>query len=157
MIAWFFSYIVFTNALLRSIERHPVPYRTFTLLALEGATLSSMGALLADLSRYRSKRSGLLFSFMVISILYILSMPTILSAMTGYVSSSVAYVSLKDSSQQIVSADDFITGRIVWDGEKIGLGNGTCIDNALLRNYEDLSDERDDICRYSYNHGEFLH
>lgn len=157
MIAWFFSYVVFTNALLRSIERHPAPYRTFTLLALEGATLSSMGALLADLSRYRSKRSGLLFSFMVISILYILSMPTILSAMTGYVSSSVAYVSLKDSSQQIVSADDFITGMIVWDGEKIGLGNGTCIDNALLRNYEDLSDERDDICRYSYNHGEFLH
>ena len=52
MIAWFFSYVVFTNALLRSIERHPAPYRTFTLLALEGATLSSMGALLADLIQF---------------------------------------------------------------------------------------------------------
>lgn len=157
MIAWFFSYVVFTNALLRSIERHPAPYRTFTLVALEGATLSSMGALLADLSRYRSKRSVLLFSFMVVSILYILSMPTILSAMTGYVSSSVAYVSLKDSSQQIVSADDFIAGTIIWDGEKIGLGNGTCIDNASLKNYEELSSERDYSCKYSYSHGEFLH
>ena len=157
MIAWFFSYVVFTNALLRSIERHPAPYRTFALLALEGATLSSMGALLADLSRYRSKRNVLLFSFMVISILYILSMPTILSAMTGYVSSSVAYVSLKDSSQQIVSANDFTTGTIIWDGEKIGLGNGTCIDNTPLTNYEELSSERDDRCRYSYSHGEFLH
>lgn len=149
MIAWFFSYVVFTNALLRSIERHPAPYRTFTLLALEGATLSSMGALLADLSRYRSKRSVLLFSFMGISILYILSMPTILSAMTGYVGSSVAYVSLKDSSQQIVSADDFFIGTVIWDGEKIGLGNGTCIDDAPLRNYEELSRERYKSCNCS--------
>jgi len=69
--------------------------------------------------------------------------------MTGYVSSSVAYVSLKDSSQQIVSADDFTFGAIIWDGEKIGLGNGTCIGNAPLKNYEELSGERDFSCRYS--------
>lgn len=130
LFAWFISYMVFTNALLRAIERHPSPYRTFLNISLNGPSLTSMLALIKDLARYRSRRTVALFLFLVLCIFYVLALPVILGAMTGYVSTSIPYVTLADAGQQIVSAHDFKDGFIVYDGEKIGIQNGSCISDA---------------------------
>jgi hypothetical protein len=147
LIAWYISYVVFTDALLRVIERHPAPYRTFTLLCLEGATLASMGALIKDMKRFRSRRSTWLFAYIILATFWVLSLPTTLSAMTGYVSTSEAFVALRDDdSSEIVPLNDFIDGYQVFDGSKIGLSNGSCADIDLFRDYTSMSYQQDYQC-----------
>lgn len=83
LFAWWVSYIVFSDALLRLIERHPATYETFMRIALEGPCLASAWILLKELFRKRSKRTWALFFYMLLSSLYVLAIPTFLSAMTG--------------------------------------------------------------------------
>lgn len=88
LLAWWASYITFNDALLRVIERQPTAYRTFQHIGLNGGCWSAIWALLKDLGRTKSKRTWSLYIYMVLSTLYVLSIPLILSAMTGYTSVS---------------------------------------------------------------------
>jgi hypothetical protein len=119
LIFWYIGYIFFSDALLRVIERHPVSYRTFVELTLQGPCLTSIWALIKDLFRTRSRRTCFLFFFLVLSTLYVLSIPVFLGAMTGYVSLTVAWVEI-DDRETIVPAGDFEHGMVVW-----GVGNTT--------------------------------
>lgn len=153
MLAWWVSYVVFTDALFRAIERHPAPYRSFTNISLEGPSLASIGTLIADLRKHRSKRTVWLFVFMVISSLYVLSLPTLLSAMTGYVGSSVPYVSLK-GSQQMVSVNDFVYSNIILDGSQLGLQNGSCVHIDIINSWDNFCFPRRDTCNCSAPDGQ---
>jgi hypothetical protein len=92
LVAWWVSYKVFSDALLRVIERHPATYETFMTIMLDGASMSSMWALFKDLFRTRSKRTKWLFFYLFLSTFYVLSIPIILGAMTGYVATAVPWV-----------------------------------------------------------------
>ncbi|KAF2811024.1 uncharacterized protein BDZ99DRAFT_293556 [Mytilinidion resinicola] len=138
-LAWYVSYVVFTDALLRVIERHPAPFRTFTHLTLEGASLSSMGALVRDMKRYPSRRTKWLFVYIILSTGYVLSLPTILGAMTGYVSTSKAFVTMQDDdSSQMVPLADFTYGFQVFDAYKLGQPNGSCMAQSIFNTYDNL-------------------
>ncbi|KAF2181873.1 hypothetical protein K469DRAFT_258610 [Zopfia rhizophila CBS 207.26] len=145
LIAWLISYTVFSDALLRVIERHPASYQTFTHIALEGPSLASTWALLKDLFRTRSKRTWTLFAYMLLSIVYVLSMPTVLSAMTGYVNTSIGWVDVEDSNEQIIPAANFKAGWFVYSAGNVTL-NSTCSASDQIQQWAVLESERDDYC-----------
>jgi hypothetical protein len=101
LVAWWVGYIVFSDALLRAIERHPASFRIFQRIALEGPSLMALWTLVRELWCAKSKRTRALFFYMWLSTLYIISIPMFLSAMTGYDSTSIPWVSLDDSNNII--------------------------------------------------------
>lgn len=125
-VLWFISYMVFASALLRVIEMTPTPYRSFMSVSIEGATLTTAWLVFADLMRHRKKRSAVLFFFIGFSTIYILFLPTLLSTMTGYVPAPKLFIRLPSTGLLV----DFATvkeGMVFYDGERLGLKNGTCI------------------------------
>lgn len=148
LLAWWASYVVFSDALLRVIERHPTSYQTFTHIALEGACLASIWALIKDLFRTRSKRTWSLFFYMLISITYVLCMPIILSAMTGYTSTTIAWVDV-DNTNNIIPATNFKYGYIVRNAGNTTFNN-TCAASKQLSDYQNHDYERMDYCKLHY-------
>ncbi|KAF2141552.1 uncharacterized protein K452DRAFT_308654 [Aplosporella prunicola CBS 121167] len=102
-VAGWACYVVFSAALLRTIEVTPIPYRTFTGISLDGPSIWAVVGLCRDLMRHSTKKATFLFAYAAFAFLYALAMPTLISTMTGYVSSSFAYVMLPDTSQHVPS------------------------------------------------------
>jgi hypothetical protein len=98
MLAWSVAYAVFSDALLRVIERHPASFRIFQRIALEGPSLLSLYTLLRELLSVKSKRTKFLFAYLFVSTSYVLCIPMYLGAMTGYDSTSIAWIDLDDSN-----------------------------------------------------------
>lgn len=103
-IFWAICYRVFTDSLLRLIERHPASFETFKSICLEGAGLGSSCMLAKQLFRNRSIRTWFLFFYLVLSSFYVMSIPPLLGAMTGYDSTQIAWVSIDSSDNIIPSA-----------------------------------------------------
>lgn len=103
MLAWWTAYIVFSDALLRMIERHPASFRIFQRIALEGPSLLALWTLCKELLSVRSKRTKMLFTYMLLATSYVLCIPMFLGAMTGYDSTAIAWVDI-DNSNNIVPA-----------------------------------------------------
>lgn len=101
MIASWAAYIVFSDALLRVIERHPASFRVFQRIALEGPSLLLLWTLCKELLFVKSKRTRTLFAYILLSTFYVLCIPLFLGAMTGYDSTSTAWLDL-DNSNNIV-------------------------------------------------------
>ncbi|KAL1599913.1 hypothetical protein SLS60_007718 [Paraconiothyrium brasiliense] len=104
MIFWAISYRVFSDALLRLIERHPASFQTFKSISLEGPGLGSSWILLKQLFRNRSRRTWFLFFYLLLASLYVLSIPPLLGAMTGYDGTTIAWVSIGDADNIIPSS-----------------------------------------------------
>ncbi|KAJ4354245.1 uncharacterized protein N0V89_005979 [Didymosphaeria variabile] len=104
MIFWAISYRVFSDALLRLIERHPASFETFKSISLEGPGLGSSWILLKQLFRNRSRRTWFLFFYLLLASLYVLSIPPLLGAMTGYDGTTIAWVSIGDADNIIPSS-----------------------------------------------------
>lgn len=117
MIAWYIGYVVFSDALLRAIERHPTSFQIFQRIALEGPSLLSLWTLLHELWNSKSKRTKALFLYMWLATLYILAIPMFVGAMTGYDSTSTAWVNLDDSSNIVPAAAVVDSGYVsgTWD------------------------------------------
>lgn len=98
MLAWSIAYVVFSDALLRVIERHPASFRIFQRIALEGPSLLSLWTLCKELLSVKSKRTKSLFAYFLVSTSYVLLIPMFLGAMTGYDSTSIAWIDLDDSN-----------------------------------------------------------
>lgn len=101
MIFWAISYRVFSDALLRLIERHPASFKTFRSISLEGPGLGSSWILLKQLFRNRSMRTWFLFFYLLLASFYVMSIPPLLGAMTGYDGTSIAWVSIGDADNII--------------------------------------------------------
>ncbi|KAF2258661.1 hypothetical protein CC78DRAFT_586827 [Lojkania enalia] len=154
LLAWFLSYVVFTDSLLRVIERHPASYETFTHICLEGPCIASMWSLCRDLGRTHSKRTWALFFYMLLSSAYVLSVPTILSAMTGYVSTSISWVDV-EGSDQIVPASNFHYSYIVYNAGNVTFNN-TCSVNDQLMNFVTDKNARWSFCDCQLPNGTVL-
>jgi hypothetical protein len=105
LLSWWIGYVVFLDALLRLIERHPASFEMFSHIALDSASLASLWILLKDLFRTQRRRTWILFFYMFLSMFYILSIPALLAAMTGYDISLSAWVDI--DKDQIVPSSNF--------------------------------------------------
>ncbi|KAF2462872.1 uncharacterized protein BDR25DRAFT_308104 [Lindgomyces ingoldianus] len=137
-IAWYVAYVVFSDALLRVIERHPASYHTFTRICLEGPSLTLMWVLLKNIFQAQSKRTWTLFFYMLLSTGWILSMPTWLSAMTGYDSTTISWVDL-DNSNNIAPASSFEYQNIVYGTWNHTFDKSACSSDKQLAYYTSYS------------------
>ncbi|KAK7180872.1 uncharacterized protein CC84DRAFT_1163997 [Paraphaeosphaeria sporulosa] len=104
MIFWAISYRVFSDALLRLIERHPASFETFKSISLEGPGLGSSCILLKQLFRNRGARTWFLFFYMLLASFYVLSIPPLLGAMSGYDSTAIAWVAVGNDDTIVPSS-----------------------------------------------------
>ncbi|KAF2005460.1 hypothetical protein P154DRAFT_616266 [Amniculicola lignicola CBS 123094] len=118
------SYEVYSSIFLRIVEHHPATFQTFSNITLNGASWVSLWALFRDLFRIRSKRVWAIYFSLFLSIAYVLSLSTWLSAMTGYVSTTIPWVDMNDNSQ-IVPASSFQEGYFVTKAGNESFNN-TC-------------------------------
>jgi hypothetical protein len=147
LLAWWASYKVFSNALLRVIERHPSSYQTFAHICLEGPCMASMWALIKDLGRIKSKRTWFLYFYMILSIIYTLCIPLFLSAMTGYINNTVAWVDI-DSTENLIPAANFKYSYLVYN-----VGNTTfdqtCEAGDEIKQFKEDWNRRSYSCEFS--------
>ena len=102
------------------MEASPVSYRTFEAIALRDVSLSSIFMLCRDFAFNRGLRAKLALLWIIISALFILAFPTLMSAMTGYSANSQAFVKGKDS--QLIPFSEFrLINFIIYDGWRVGL------------------------------------
>ncbi|KAK8227068.1 hypothetical protein HDK90DRAFT_47138 [Phyllosticta capitalensis] len=123
-LAGWVSYIVFSSVLLRTIEESQIPFRTFLKLSTETPSLTSVWFLLKDMPRFSRIRLILQFSYIALASSYVLAMPTLLSAITGYMSKSTSFTKLP-GSDSLVRSSDFRQGMMVI-GNLSGVAPGTC-------------------------------
>lgn len=140
------SYVVFCNAMLRTLEASPVPYRTFTGLALNGASLGTVVSLLRDLRRHDRARTVWLFAYGAVALTYVLAMPTLFSTMTGYVSVSSPFTMVPGTSQ-FVPTDSFKYGYSFTGLPEIE--DGTCVIAHLVYSADRRDTSQSNICKCS--------
>ncbi|KKY26418.1 hypothetical protein UCDDS831_g01493 [Diplodia seriata] len=143
VLAGWISYVVFCNAMLRALEESPIPYRTFTGLAMNGASLWTVGCVVRDLGRHGRKRTVLLFAYAAVALVYVLAMPTLFSTMTGYISVSSAFTKVPGTSQ-FVPTDEFVPGY-TYSGLP-DVPDGTCVSRELVAPADYRFDSRNAIC-----------
>ncbi|KAH7116984.1 hypothetical protein B0J11DRAFT_442790 [Dendryphion nanum] len=126
LLAWWIGYNVFSDAMLRVIERHPASYNAFFDICLHGPSFGALWTMLRDLGRTKSKRTWLLYFYMVWSILYMVTLPIILSAMTGYVNTSIAWVDM-EGTNNIVPAAGFSASLVVYNAGNVSFTDPKCV------------------------------
>jgi hypothetical protein len=152
LLAWWVGYIVFSDALLRAIERHPASFQIFQRIALEGPSLLSLWNLMKELWYAKSKRTKALFFYMWIATLYIISIPMFLSAMTGYDSTSIPWVSL-DNSNNIVPASALKFSLLTSGPWNQTWGEPVCVDYDMYTKTREAMSSRRRFCKhYSFKH-----
>jgi hypothetical protein len=146
LVAWWVGYVVFSDALLRAIERHPASFRVFQRIALEGPSLLSLWTLIKELWGAKSKRTKALFFYIWIATLYIISIPMFVSAMTGYDSTSIPWVSLDDSNN-IVQASTLKLSYIASGTQDELWKEEVCMDYDLTWNISQAMNTRTRYCK----------
>jgi hypothetical protein len=125
-LAWV-NYRVFNAWIVGYMERHGVGWKVFGVLAFETTTVQALGVLGKEaLAAARGQGIGwvkwsirwLAVVSMFLSTLYVLSFPTLVAAMTGYIAKSEAYVA--DGEENLVAWAKVDTVRfVVEDGDRV--------------------------------------
>lgn len=138
LVLGYITYRVFNESLLYYMENHPTSYKLYTAVAFEPISLMALGALgkeclALDQSSWKRFFRWLTMLCMLLSTLYVLSFPTLMSAMTGYTTTDRAYI--EDNDGNLIDFHKF--SRIdykIEDSSRIG-----SYDKPLL-----VTDERED-------------
>lgn len=102
LLAWV-NYRVFNEWLLYHMELHLTSYKLYTAVAFQTTTLSTLGVLGKEFlafgkGTWRRFFRWLAMFCMLISTLYVLAFPTLMAAMTGYITTYEAYVEDRDNN-----------------------------------------------------------
>ncbi|KAI0527841.1 hypothetical protein F5B22DRAFT_582550 [Xylaria bambusicola] len=118
----YFAYSTFADYATLSMETAPITYTTFIILFIEsGPTFMSVYRLIRDFMLYRRLRSTILTIWAIFSMLFILTWPTLIAAMSGYSPEVGAYVKDIDT-ENLVKYNEFrLLAYIIHDGERINL------------------------------------
>ncbi|CAI9627638.1 unnamed protein product [Alternaria burnsii] len=151
-LAWWASYNVFCDALLRAIERHPASFEIFQRIGNEGPGLHSLWTLTKELWNAKSARTRALFFYMFWSTGYVLLVPIVLGAMTGYDSTSIAWIDLEGENNIIPASSLHQTWAL------IGTKNETfkttaCVDWKARDDYLYMQDQREHKCDCQFPNG----
>jgi hypothetical protein len=145
LLAWWAAYTVFSDALLRAIERHPASFSIFQSIALEGPGLGSLWTLTRELWVAKSKRTRALFLYMFWSTAYVLFVPIVLGAMTGYDSTSIAWIDLAGANN-IVPAASLERTWVIQSTVNQTFPEPVCVDQELYWDYHWVKYQRYDRC-----------
>lgn len=116
-----FTYKVFTKALTRTMESSPVSSETFKAMTLQNDTIFGVLKLMRDFLKTGGTRAKVAMFWTILSALFVLLVPTWLSAMTGYTADIEAFV--EDINNNRVPAGDFLPAiYTIHDGDRLGEG-----------------------------------
>lgn len=118
-LAWC-SWHVFSLYVTTSMETAPITFNSYRAIFMEnGPSLSSTVLLLRDFVSRKGLHSKIAMAFMMVTIIFTLAFPTLASAMTGYTTTSEAYVPDHQNVNQI-RFDQFASLLYtIHDGERI--------------------------------------
>ncbi|KAL1793769.1 hypothetical protein ACET3X_008751 [Alternaria dauci] len=151
-LAWWASYTVFCDALLRAIERHPASFEIFQRIANEGPGLLSLWTLIKELWNAKSARTKALFFYMFWSTGYVLLVPIVLGAMTGYDATSIAWIDLQGENN-IIPATALHETWVVAGTKNETFKAPACVDYNLRSAYDYMEDARDHKCDCQFPNG----
>ncbi|KAL8854440.1 MAG: hypothetical protein Q9221_000710 [Calogaya cf. arnoldii] len=97
------SYIVFMDALLRSMESSAVSYKLYASLVFESTSLIATWRASKAVFSTKGWRAKLYLTWCALAMIYVLAFPTLIESMTGYVSPSSPGFSL--ASGQFITLD----------------------------------------------------
>jgi hypothetical protein len=137
LLAWV-NYRVFNEWLIYHMEQHLTSYKMFTALAFNATSLGTLGVLGKEFLSFGGRSWRRFFRWlgvlcMCLSTIYVLSFPTLMSAMTGYITTYDAYVG--DSLHNLIDLHAFRWLAFgIEDAHRIG-----DFTQPLLVTYDDTS------------------
>ncbi|OTB15936.1 hypothetical protein K445DRAFT_22256 [Daldinia sp. EC12] len=119
----FLSWNVFADYVTTSMEFAPVTFTVFSFIFLqdEPSFLLTLGMIRAFIFN-RGLKSKLAMVFMVLTMLFIIAWPTVASAMTGYTTTSQAFVPDTDKNYILLSYFKPLA-YVIDNGGRVGLDN----------------------------------
>ncbi|ERF68471.1 hypothetical protein EPUS_03789 [Endocarpon pusillum Z07020] len=116
-----FSYLIFTKGLSRTMEASSVSHDTFKAVTLQNDTITGTAVLIKSFFKTGGRRAKLAIFWTIIASLFILFVPTWLSAMTGYTADIKSFVQDKESN--LAPAENFKPViYTIHDGARFGNG-----------------------------------
>ena len=122
LLAWV-NYRVFNEWLLYHMELHLTSYKMYTAVAFQTTTLSTLGVLAKEFLAFGRGTWSRFFRWlavlcMLLSTLYVLAFPTLMAAMTGYITTYEPYV--EDLERNLIDWDKISPVRyIISDSSRI--------------------------------------
>jgi hypothetical protein len=109
LLAWV-NYKVFNEWILYHMELHLTSYKMYTSVAFQTTTLTTLGVLAKEFLAFGKLNWRRFFRWlamlsMLLSALYVLAFPTLMAAMTGYITTFEAYVA--DTDGVFIPSRDF--------------------------------------------------
>jgi len=148
LLASWASYIIFCDALLKAIERHPASFITFQRIALEGPGLKSVATLMVELWAAKSKRTKALFFYMLWATAYIIALPIVIGAMTGYDATAVAWIDIEGVENNLVPASSVKKTWMVKGTVNETFAQPACVDTQVKDKYSWYVGQRSEMCKY---------
>jgi hypothetical protein len=112
------SYIVYSKALVRSMESSPVSYGTFEAITLQNGTLTANLKLTRDLLKNKTARARVLVVWLVTSGIFVLGFQTMVSAMSGYTANIQSFVEV-DTGNLVRYSGFSLVRYVVHDAHRI--------------------------------------
>ena len=118
------NYRVFNEWLLYHMEMHLTSYKMYTAVAFQTTTISTLGVLGKEFLSFGKGTWKRFFRWlamlcMLISTLYVLAFPTLMAAMTGYITTYEAYI--EDNEHNLIEMRKIAGVRyIIHDSARIG-------------------------------------
>ncbi|KAF1995529.1 hypothetical protein P154DRAFT_538676 [Amniculicola lignicola CBS 123094] len=122
LLAWV-NWRVFNEWLVYHMEVQTASYKFYTAIAFETTTLGTLGVMAKEWLAFGERTWKRFFRWlallcMVLSTLYVLSFPTLMAAMTGYITTYEAYV--EDFDHNLIEFNKFnAVSFIIEDGRRI--------------------------------------
>jgi hypothetical protein len=127
-----------SKALILSMERCRVSYDFYVAISFQSSSLASLGYTLRELAlspRLRTMKSWIIMIWMIFGMIYALSIPSILTAATGYTLPSQAFWQLPDGTMVSELKNPVHACWLVQDGSRIGLANHSLVSGPSWFSY----------------------
>lgn len=116
-----------------SLEKHSVPLGTFEAIALQDSTLIAFYKQVCNFLSIKGWQHQLRMSWIILSTLFIVAFPTLVSAMTGY--APVTDPFLQGGDGQLIPFASYLSVMyIVHDADRIGLNSPLILSNVHADN-----------------------
>ncbi|KAL8831198.1 MAG: hypothetical protein Q9170_005399 [Blastenia crenularia] len=115
------SYIIVTDALLRSMETTPVSYKLYSSLVFSSTSLAAAWHSIKAISTTKGWRAKTYFVWCALAMIYVLAFPTLIESATGYVSPSSAGFNIANGTMVQADSNNLTSCLNVTGGIWLGL------------------------------------
>ncbi|KEF53992.1 uncharacterized protein A1O9_09787 [Exophiala aquamarina CBS 119918] len=112
-------FVVYGKALVRSMESTSVSFGTFEAITLQSGSVTGSLKLARDLLKHPSIQARFMVFWVITSAIFVLSFPTMASAMSGYAANIKSYVDVGEGDM-VGYASFSLVRYIIHDGDRLG-------------------------------------